>query len=82
MDWKFYHAKRKINIQEDYRMFSGRLETNGHLIVPAYVVENLSNILDMPNVEKRLELVVEIKGMMVPPNEWIRVEDDSVHKGE
>lgn len=75
MTWKYENSNKIVKIDRSFRRFNGKLNPDRHLIIPFYVVKYLEEQLQIPDLIQNCELVVELKGMMLPPNQWIKIEE-------
>jgi hypothetical protein len=71
--WVYENSDKIVSVDTMHSKFSGKLNDYGHLIVPAHVIKKLKEVLNMTTLHKNCELVVEVKAVMVPPNEWIKI---------
>ena len=73
MKWKFESSDKVINIDSKFSRFSGKLNFDRHLIVPSYIVNEWEKMMDFPSLIQSCELVLDLKGMMLPPNRWVKI---------
>ncbi len=72
MKWKYEDSDQQIKVDEKFVRFSGKLGTKSHVIIPAYVVRELERKFGISLI-KNCEMVFEIKGIMLPPNKWVKI---------
>lgn len=74
MRWKYQDAKKVYRIDSDHRTINGKCVEQGMIQVNGLVVANLERELGFP-VRGNIELILQVVGVRIPPNQWCRVED-------
>jgi len=74
MYWKYERSKIVYEVDWKFKRFYAYLASNGDIRVPSYFIQELAEVLELPELKRNCVFVVELQGMMLPPKQWVRIE--------
>lgn len=73
--WKFENSDKEVEVEIRYKKISSKLGNNGMIRIPKDIISHLAKQTGIPKLHNNCALVLDIVGIMLPPNIWYKLKE-------